>query len=109
MRDPRSAPGLAAWQAVLDRIHRDVQAFEAALAEQRAVEVVPWSLPEDLGPLPEQLRERAVAVAAELARAQQQAAEHRDQLGAELRDLERRRGAGRAYATAAGRRASDAV
>ncbi|MFP4634410.1 MAG: hypothetical protein ACLFRD_00995 [Nitriliruptoraceae bacterium] len=105
MHDPREQPGLAAWQAVLERISQDVHAFETALAEQQAVEVEPWTLPEDLGPLPEQLREQAVAVAAELARAQQQAAEHRDQLGAELRDLERRRGAGRAYASTGGRRA----
>ena len=99
MDDPRQQPGYAQWQAVLDRIARDVDAFEAALAEQREVEVEQWQLPSDLGPLPSELREQAVAVAADLARAQQQAARHRDRLGAELRELEHRRGAGQAYAT----------
>lgn len=99
MDDPRNEPGLAAWQAVLDRIAYDVGAFEAALAEEREVEVATWQIPADLGPMPEELREEATRVAADLARAQQTAARHRDELGSELRELDRRRSAGYAYAS----------
>ena len=102
MDDPRQDPGLAAWQAVLDRIAYDVGAFEAALADEREVEVATWQMPPDLGPLPEELREEATRVAAELARAQQTAARHRDEIGSELRELDRRRSAGQAYASVGG-------
>ena len=55
------------WHGVLDDLHTDVLAAEETLAQGRAEEIAAWGRrshdwipPSNLGPLPEELRERAV-------------------------------------------------
>ena len=73
MNDEPGYPGQAGdgtpvtWHGVLDELHADVLAAEETLAHGRAEEIAAWGRrsqdwvpPSTLGPLPEELRERAV-------------------------------------------------
>jgi hypothetical protein len=50
------------WEDVLDRLEADLDAVERRLRDPEAPAVEPWALPSDLGPLPERLVRRAVAL-----------------------------------------------
>ena len=52
------------WDDVLDRLEADLDALERSLRDAHApVSVVePWSLPSGLGPLPDRLARRALAL-----------------------------------------------
>ena len=49
------------WEAVLDRLESDLDAAEAQAGGDGA-SVEPWAVPVGLGPVPEHLQERAVAL-----------------------------------------------
>lgn len=92
------------WDEILDGLDRDVQALEVALREGRPVVVETWQPPADAGTIPTHLLGRARDIAAHLDGLRSRVASHVDELRAELTDLERRRGAGAAYAAAGGGR-----
>jgi hypothetical protein len=50
------------WEDVLDRLEADLDAVERRLRDPHAPVVEPWPLPTDLGPLPERLVRRALAL-----------------------------------------------
>ena len=63
---PRLVEGARTWPAVLDALEGDVQEAEESLARGRAEEIAAWGRrhsdwipPSSLGPLPDDLRERA--------------------------------------------------
>ena len=49
------------WEAVLDRLEADLAVVEAQ-ASGAVGSVEPWAVPVGLGPIPEHLQERAVAI-----------------------------------------------
>jgi hypothetical protein len=50
------------WEVVLDRLEADLDAVERSFRDGHAPVVEPWSLPSGLGPLPERLARRALAL-----------------------------------------------
>ena len=90
------------WDEVLDTLDRDIQSLEVALREGHPVAVETWRPPADAGPIPSHLLGRAARIVAHLDQLRGRVAEHVDELRGELTDLERRRGAGAAYAASAG-------
>ena len=63
---PAAAAGPGSWREALDGLEGEVLEAEATLARDRADEIAAWGRrstdwipPSDLGPLPEELRERA--------------------------------------------------
>ncbi|KQQ39763.1 hypothetical protein [Nocardioides sp. Leaf307] len=56
-RDPDA--DLKSWQIELDRVELDVMRAERGLAHGAVLQTDPWHVPDDHGPLPEALRERA--------------------------------------------------
>ena len=91
-------PAPTPWSDALDEIVASLDALERA-AEQGELPADPptWEPPAGLGPLPEELKERAASVLSALQSAIHRAATQRKVLGRELDDLERRRQAGTAY------------
>ena len=87
------------WVAALDEIEHHLDATRAVIAGHEDVEVPAWQPPDDLGPLPEHLQPRARALAAAMETTTQDAAATRERIDHELREINRRRGAGTAYAS----------
>lgn len=88
------------WSDALDQIVAGLEALEAASVDD--VEAAPpelpvWEPPQDLGPIPEELRPRATKLLAALKVAMGRGDARRAQVLAELQDLDRRRQAGTAY------------
>lgn len=75
------------WEHVLTDLASRVALAEQALDEGRDLDpalLQPWTPPEGLGPLPESLRERAIAVLAQQAEVEQRMGVAMDQLSREL-------------------------
>lgn len=83
-----AASALAAWGEVLDQLEGDLDRLEAALDAGDTVDTSPWTPPTDLGPLPDELRERASDV---LTRLQDLTDEVRDARAASLGEARRTR------------------
>ena len=97
------ASDLPGWIATLDELEAGLARFEAQLdAGDDAVFAGPgsWAPPEGIGPLPGELRQRATSLSWRMTAIEQRAGDRRKALEARLADLERRRGAGAAYAAA---------
>ncbi len=87
------------WVAALDEIEHHLDVTRAVIDGHEDVEVPAWQPPGDIGPLPEELWPRARALAQELDAATQAAAQTRERIDGELGEVNRRRGAGTAYAS----------
>ncbi|WP_157042063.1 hypothetical protein [Nitriliruptor alkaliphilus] len=83
-----AAPDPAAWGVVLDQLEGDLDRLEAALDAGDTIDPSPWTPPTGLGPLPDELRERASDV---LARLQDLSDEVRDARTASLGEAQRTR------------------
>ena len=88
------------WDDALDALEAEVSQLEFGLASgdlDQIGQAGAWQPPQDLPVLPEELAERAQQLADRMGAAEQQAREVRDQLGAELGQLNTRRTAAAAY------------
>ena len=88
------------WDAALDALENEVAQLEFGLASGDLAQIDQagvWEPPQDLPVLPFELAERAQQLAARMEAAEQQARESRDQLGAELAQINTRRDAAAAY------------
>ena len=85
------------WERELNRLERDVDAASSLLDAGEVPPAERWFPPEDMGPLPEQLRPRAEQLLRSLDVVSRRAAERREGLGRELNELHRRRDAAHAY------------
>jgi transposase len=77
----------ATWEHVLADLSSRVVLAEQALDEGSDLDAAllqPWTPPEGLGPLPDHLRERAIAVLAQQAEIEQRIGHAMDQLSREL-------------------------
>jgi hypothetical protein len=78
------------WETVLTDLATRVDLAEQALGEGLELDstlLQPWTPPEGLGPLPDHLRERAIAVIAMQAEIEQRINNAKDQLGREIAKL----------------------
>ncbi len=88
------------WLQTLVGLEARIDRFERAVAEGTDVEVGAWEPPRHLGPLPVELRARAVRLLARLDASRREATVHVTRLGADLREVDRRRTVGSTYARA---------
>jgi hypothetical protein len=94
--------GGVGWPQALDHLERSVEQAASALAagEGPPAAEPAWTPPSGLGPLTDELRDRAELLAERIAALERIALRRHGELRDELEDLGRRRGAGAAYAAA---------
>ena len=92
-----SASATAEWLRVLEELEAELDAVGAALEAGDDVPTSDWTPPQDLGPPPEELRERLRALALRLTAVHQRTRLRMTELGEELANVDRRRRAGAAY------------